>query len=265
MTTNRGDERFQSGAKKYAAYLNSTEGRLRLDLAFANLQEFLPQATKPLRALDVGCGTGALAVRLAQLGVHVTLLDSSPQMLEFAERSAHDAGVGERISLQQGDAGELDRWCEAETFDVILCHNVLEYLEHPGAVLRNAARALRDRSSVISVLVRNRAGDVLRAAIKDGDLPSAELNLTREWGRESLYGGDVRLFTPQSIRAALEAASLTGIAERGIRVLADYLPKTVRDREEAAVFELERKLGKLPEFGAVARYTHCLARRAQAD
>jgi hypothetical protein len=41
-------ERFQTGAPKYAAYLETPEGRLRLDLAFANLQDFLPQAPGPL-------------------------------------------------------------------------------------------------------------------------------------------------------------------------------------------------------------------------
>ena len=35
-------ERFRSEAQKYAAYLETPEGRLRLDLAMANLQEFLP-------------------------------------------------------------------------------------------------------------------------------------------------------------------------------------------------------------------------------
>ena len=63
-------ERFESGAAKYAAYLQTPEGRLRLDLAFANLQEFLPPATSGLRALDIGGGTGAIAVHLAQLGIH---------------------------------------------------------------------------------------------------------------------------------------------------------------------------------------------------
>ena len=48
MTTDADRERFQSGAHKYAAYLETPEGRLRLDLAFANLQEFLPQSQRPL-------------------------------------------------------------------------------------------------------------------------------------------------------------------------------------------------------------------------
>ena len=93
MTANDDSERFRTGAAKYAAYLETPEGQLRLDLAFANLQDFLPQTTRSLLALDLGCGTGAIAVRLARLGLHVTLLDASVPMLDFAMRAAREAGV----------------------------------------------------------------------------------------------------------------------------------------------------------------------------
>ena len=54
-----GRERFQDGARDYAAYLESPQGRLRSDLAFANLQEFLQQPPpRLLRALDIGSGIG---------------------------------------------------------------------------------------------------------------------------------------------------------------------------------------------------------------
>ncbi|HXY07724.1 MAG TPA: methyltransferase domain-containing protein, partial [Terriglobales bacterium] len=85
-TSNPDAARFQSGAEKYAAYLETPEGRLRLDLAFANLQEFLPKATRSSQALDLGGGTGEIAVRLARLGLHATLLDMSQPMLDFAKR-----------------------------------------------------------------------------------------------------------------------------------------------------------------------------------
>ena len=261
MTTNSGQ--FQSGAEKYAAYLETPEGRLRLDLAFANLQEFLPQATRSLRALDLGCGMGVTGVRLARLGLHVTLLDSSPAMLDFAKGAAQEAGVTDKIELKQGDAAQLAKLLHGESFDVILCHNILEYVDDPCAVLRGAARALRDPSSIISVLVRNQAGEALKAAIKDGDLAAAEHNLTAEWGHESLYGGRVRLFTEEGLRATLIAATLAVIAERGVRVMSDYLPPQVsRSAEYERILELERKLGRRPEFARVARYTHCLAHRA---
>jgi S-adenosylmethionine-dependent methyltransferase len=265
MTAKTDEERFASSAEKYAAYLETPEGRLRTDLAFANLVDFLPrsQAEKPLCALDVGCGTGAAAARLARLGIHVTLLDSSQAMLDIAQRAAGEAGLTEQIALRHGEAAQLANLFHARSFDVILFHNVLEFVDDPHAVLRSAARALRDSSATLSVLVRNQAGELLKAAILAGDLVAAENCLTTEWGQESLYGGRVRLFRSDSLQAMLKAASLAVIAERGVRVLADYLPPGVsRDDEYERIFELERKLGIRPEFVAVARYIHVLARRS---
>jgi S-adenosylmethionine-dependent methyltransferase len=258
------NERFQSGAHNYAVYLETPEGRLRSDLAFANLQDFLSQP-KPkasmLCALDVGCGTGAMAVRLARLGIHVTLLDSSPAMLDISKHAARAAGVMERVALKHGDAAQLAKLFDTGSFDVILCHNILEYVDDPCAVLRGAARALRDSSAILSVLVRNQAGEVLKAAIQAGDLAAAEENLTAEWGQESLYRGRVRLFRSDSLQAMLKAASLAMTGERGVRVLADYLPPRISRRAEyARILELERKLGSRPEFAAVARYIHYVAR-----
>ena len=265
MAIGRDDQRFQSGAGKYADYLKTLEGRLRLDIAFRNLQEFLPEDPRSLRALDVGCGTGTIAVRLARLGVHVTLLDSSLEMLDYALRTAREAGVTTKITSKHGDVSRLADLFEAGSFDVIVCHNILEYLNHPCAVVRSAARVLREASGVISVLVRNQAGEVLKAAIKDGDLAASEDSLNAEWAHESLFGGMVRLFTPDSLRAMLAAASLSVAAERGVRVLSDYLPPGVsRDNEYERIFELEQTLGKRPEFAPVARYTQSIARRASA-
>jgi S-adenosylmethionine-dependent methyltransferase len=263
MSARADSERFQSGANKYAAYLETPEGRLRSDLAFANLHDFLPlQAEESLCALDLGCGTGATAVRLARLGIHVTVLDCSPAMLDIAQRAAREAGIPEKIVLKHAEATQLASLFPARSFDVILCHNILEYMDDPGVVLRGAARALRDSSAILSVLVRSQAGEVLKAAIQAGDLGAAENSLTAEWGQESLYGGRVRLFKSDSLQRMLKAASLSMIAERGVRVVADYLPPAIsRSADYERILELERRLGIRPEFAAVARYTHYLARR----
>jgi S-adenosylmethionine-dependent methyltransferase len=263
MTANADRERFHSGAHNYAAYLGTPEGRLRLDLAMANLQEFLPQSKHSLRALDLGAGTGAAAVRLARLGFHVTLLDSSAQMLDMAKRAAQEGGVTGKITLKHGDAAQVAGLLHAESFDVILCHNIVEYVDDPGAVLHGAASLMRDSSAILSVLVRNRAGEVLKAAIQAGDLKAAERGITASWGVESLYGGRVRLLSPDELLAMSKEARFEVIARRGVRVVADYLrPQISREAEYERIFELERKLGQRPEFAGVARYTHYLARRA---
>lgn len=253
--------RFQTGARKYAAYLETPEGRLRSELAFANLQEFLPlEQAKNWRAFDLGGGTGATAVRLAQFGIHVTIFDSSEEMLELAKAATRDAAVEESVVLKHGEAAQLTNLFRAGSFDLVLCHNILEYVDDPAAVLRAAAQLLRRPSGMLSVLVRNQTGEVLKAAIQAGDLELAERSLTAEWGRESLYGGSVRLFSADSLRSMLKAASLEMIAERGVRVVADYLPSSVSPNADyQRILDLERKLGKRPEFAAIARYTHYLA------
>jgi hypothetical protein len=65
----------------------------------------------------------------------------------------------------------------------------------------------------------------------------------------------VRLFTSDSVRAMLREASKAAIVERGVRVLADYLPPRVsRSADYERIFELERKLGSRPESAAVYGY-----------
>ena len=266
MTARSNDERFQNGAQDYAAYLETPEGRLRSDLVFANLQDFLPppQADKPMHALDVACGTGATAVRLAQLGYCVTQLDWSPAMLDIARRTVEEAGLADRVTFQLGDAGQLTKLYGTASFDVVLCHNILEYVDDPTAVLQGAARVLRGRSAILSIVVRNQAGEVLKAAIQSGNLAAAEANLTAEWGIESLYGGEVRLFTATRMRSMLNSVSLELVAARGVRVLSDYLPPGIsRAADYARILEFERRLGCRLEFARIARYSHYLTRSVE--
>jgi hypothetical protein len=130
----------------------------------------------------------------------------------------------------------------------------IKYVDNPAALLCGAARILRDTSAILSVVVRNQAGEVLKSAIQAGNPPAAETNLNAEWGFESLYGGRVRLFTSAGLRAMLPSESLELIAERGVRVVADYLPPNVsRTAAYERIFELERRLGVRPEFAAIAR------------
>src|SRR6476646_7972177 len=170
MTAKPDSDRFQSGADKYAAYLETPEGRLRCGLAFANLQDFLAvrQSRRSLCGLDLGCGTGETSVRLARLGIHMTLLDSSSAMLDIAKRAAREAGVDGRIALNHGDAAQVANLFPTGSFDVVLCHNILEYVDAPNAVLSAAAWVMRSDSSrtgILSILVRNRAGEVFKAGI----------------------------------------------------------------------------------------------------
>src|SRR5687767_10865979 len=56
----------------------------------------------PLTILDVGCGTGFLALRMAELGHTAVGIDLSEEMLAVAQRKA--AGVGVPVTFRLGDA-----------------------------------------------------------------------------------------------------------------------------------------------------------------
>lgn len=73
------------------------------DLAFYG--ELARMVTGPL--LDVGVGSGRVAVPLAVSGRHVTGLDISPAMLALAKRRATAAGVGRRLTLVLGNAATI--------------------------------------------------------------------------------------------------------------------------------------------------------------
>src|SRR5208282_6598248 len=104
MTAMTVNQRFQKSAQDYVAYLGTPEGRSRTDLAFRNLEDFIcrSRAEGSLSALDVGAGTGAMAVRLARLGMQVTLLDSSKAMLDIAKRTAEEAELRTRSYCYMG-------------------------------------------------------------------------------------------------------------------------------------------------------------------
>ncbi len=55
------------------------------------------------RALDLGCGTGLVALPIAAAGLHVTGVDLAPRMLAHARAKARAAGLAERTSFHDGD------------------------------------------------------------------------------------------------------------------------------------------------------------------
>jgi 2-polyprenyl-3-methyl-5-hydroxy-6-metoxy-1,4-benzoquinol methylase len=262
------DERFETGASRYADYLRTTEGRLRLDLAWLNLHELTGQADtsgagdEARRALDVGGGTGALALRLADEGWSVSVLDSSAAMLALASASVSRGGHSSRVSFHEGDAARLQEIFAPATFDLLACHNVLEYVEEPSAVVRAAGAAAR-RGAIVSLLARNRAGEAMRAALKARDLDAARHALVAATVRESLYGGPAKLFDAEQLRSLASDAGLEVLAVRGVRVVADYLPATLSQTAEdyERLLDFEYALGARSDFAAVARYTQLIARR----
>ncbi|GJD30443.1 2-methoxy-6-polyprenyl-1,4-benzoquinol methylase, mitochondrial [Methylobacterium adhaesivum] len=94
--------------------------------------------SRPIHNLiDLGTGTGRMLGLLADRATRATGLDSSHAMLSVARANLERAGLS-RVDLRQGDihAPPFGRG----SFDLVLVHQVLHYLDDPARALREAAR-----------------------------------------------------------------------------------------------------------------------------
>lgn len=149
--------------------------------------------------LDVGCGPGNIALKLAQRFPHLTIvgLDRSRNMVRAACRAAAEARVEDRAFFQQADAGELP--CPSGQFDVVLCNSVLHHLADPTKVLEEMLRAAKPDGAVL---------------LRDLRRPSrlAYPWHVRWYGRH--YSGIMKKLFEDSIRAAYTPEELAGLLGR---------------------------------------------------
>lgn len=93
------------------------------------------------RVLDVGCGTGRVAVALARRGFEVDALDVEPQVVEQAKDLAARSGADVRFFV--ADFQHADPQFPDESYNAVVCSEVLEHVEPWRDVLVNIARVLK--------------------------------------------------------------------------------------------------------------------------
>ncbi len=208
--------------------------------------DLLPGLIQPdARLLDVGTGTGALAIaaleRWPQL--RVTGLDPSDGMLERA-RVAADRRLGEhahgRLDFVQGDAAELS--ADPASYDVVVSSFVLQLLDQRPTAMREARRVLRPggtfawvawlageapfRADEVANEVLDEYGfDPPEPGARGGEPPSAEVAAaaTRRAGFSEVRAHEAELvhaWTPESYLAffaEFDEATLFEDLERGER------------------------------------------------
>jgi len=101
--------------------------------------------------LEIGCGTGTLAILCAEKGALVVGFDMSYQMLAIARRKVTERNLTDRVQLREMAAIEMDRNFGDETFDKIVSTLVFSefYLDEQKYVLREAHRILRPGGFII--------------------------------------------------------------------------------------------------------------------
>lgn len=137
-------------AANIQAYLENIRkpwGQIYYDILFDQLQDI-----KGKRVLDFGSGFGLVANHLAKEN-QVLAVEPNQEMVDLR---AQDYPYQQIV-------GSLDQLASFEdaSFEVILCHNVLEYVEDRKLVLKEFTRLLKS-GGLLSIVKHNEVGRVLQ-------------------------------------------------------------------------------------------------------
>ncbi|MGE5250214.1 MAG: bifunctional 2-polyprenyl-6-hydroxyphenol methylase/3-demethylubiquinol 3-O-methyltransferase UbiG [Bacteroidota bacterium] len=189
-----------------------------------------------LSVLDVGCGGGILSEEFAALSCRVTGIDLSAASLSVARD--HAARSGLRVDYCQAGAERVP--FDAAAFDVVLCCDVLEHVDDPGQVIREAARLLKT-GGILFYDTINRT-DASRA---ENIIVAQQFPLTRFFPPDTHVWE--KFITPQELLVFFERAGLENRAMTGLRSGLSNL--------SAAGLLIRRKLGLLT-FAELGRRLH---------
>lgn len=236
-------------------------GKLKYKLTQSNLAKHLPAGR--LRVLDAGGGNGFDSIPLAEHGHRVDIVDYSREMLAEAEKRIAQANAQDRVAIHTASLSEIRHLFEDRTFDLVLCHNVVQYVDDVPALLKDLIAVLKT-GGLISVLSVNRYSLPYHAAFMKGDLADAFSKLDARSAGTYLFDTTMTTFSAEEVKAILMDAGCEIERDYGIRCMCDYWGDTER-KTQPGVFEqieqLEFALTDMHPYKLLARYFQIIARK----
>ncbi|MEV7585340.1 class I SAM-dependent methyltransferase [Streptomyces erythrochromogenes] len=233
-------EKFETALSVWKQWQEAPWGRLRYATAEANLvRHFGERDGGPLRVLDLAGGDGGDALRLAARGHHVTIADHAPAMLGAAAERAAAAGLTDLITCVEADVNALPAEVARGAFDVVLCHNLLQYVDDVRRTLAASLAPLRP-GGLFSVMAINRHSAPLTAAVRAMDLAAATAALDTDMARTQMFDSVLTLHTAEEITRHLSDLGCQDLRHYGIRNVCDYITDDARKHDPAFYADLER-------------------------
>jgi S-adenosylmethionine-dependent methyltransferase len=206
---------------------------------------------KGKRILDFGSGTGFIANYFAQDNVVVAI--------EPSEETVKDRYCDYKYQQIIGSIDIL-RKLENETFDIVLCHNVLEYADGREEIVNEFNRLLKP-DGMLSIVKHNRRGRVMQMVVLLNDFEKAHNLLDGKDGTAFNYG-TIHYY---------EDSDLTDWCKEfivcetyGIRTFWDLqqnqeIHKDVEWQEK--MVEVELRVAQIKEFQDIAFFHHLIIKK----
>lgn len=203
------------------------------------------------RILDFGSGTGITADHYASSN-HVVAVEPSEESV--AKRSGRNA-----YHQITGDVGALSA-LESGSFDVIFCHNVLEYAGERERILQEFSRLLK-KDGFVSVVKHNRPGRVMQMAVLLNDFEKANGLLDGKDGAASVYG-TIRYYEDEDLIRWCDSFRMERVS--GIRAFWDLQQKQECHADPAwqeKMSALELRVSQLEPYRSIAFFHHILLKK----
>ncbi|MFI5783320.1 methyltransferase domain-containing protein [Nocardia sp. NPDC051570] len=255
---------FDRHLDAFRSYQETPWGRLRYEQVTTNLARHLPD--RPLKVLDVGGGNGLDALQLAGQGHQVTIVDPSQASLDEAATLAASHGCAERIQTCLADIEALPDVAAGDSFDLVMAHNVLQYVPDQAEALAATVRVLAP-GGVLSVLVPNPVSDPLIAAVRRGELAEAIRLLDAPTRASLTYDVEVEVVTATELAADMVTAGMGRPARYGVRAVCDLISDDEAKHDPrffAELLRLENLLADRHPYLETARFAHLIAEKPPA-
>ena len=243
----------------------TVKGFVRTYVMHQHLLEHLPPA--PARVLDVGGGAGHQSFPLAQLGYELTLLDSSPAMLDKArERLARlPEQAHSRVRLVAGDGEHAADAVDGELFDAVLCHGVLGYLDSSEPMVEQLCACVAP-GGIVSIMTGNALASAVRPALEQRwDDALASFDARSEVGVLGVQG---RADTVAEISALTARHGVELVQWYGVWLFVDWLGFSgveldLEDTDQVLrTAEVELEASRRDPYRQLSRVFHLIGARA---
>ena len=204
-----------------------------------------------MEVLDFGSGEGVTAAHMASHN-RVTAVEPSPEMLAYRDTD------GDYTQLE-GDVARVNAMPES-SFDAVLCHNVLEYVEDKPAVLRALCRVLRP-GGILSLCKHNRAGRVMQMAVLMDD-QAADMALLDGGDGMSAQFGPIRYYEDGDVLGWCPELRLEQCY--GLRTFWDLQQRQELHADPAwqeRMLALEGRVSQVDSFRQIAFFHHLILRK----
>jgi len=248
-------ESFEAAVPSWKLEQDKPWNRFGYQLIEHNLKKHIPMDSPPLRVLDAGGGNGLDSLRLARMNHHIDLVDISQQMLNDARANAALAGVTNRVVTHAIDVfGIGDEFAQNE-FDIVLCHNVIQFVDEVKPLLEILARVLKP-GGFLSLISTNQYSLPYQAAFLEHDLDKAFELLDHNAGYNPVFDIHAHEFRADEVIEWLATMGLVIEKHYGIRCLYNYWG-TNKLKQSSQIYDKLKKL----EFELTERYPYQLTAR----